>query len=89
MEISEFRNIIDKIDNELVKLLESRMNAVLSIAELKKQQKLPILDASREQELLAKVASKVENPDFTDTVTSTFQDILKHSRAYQQAHLEK
>lgn len=89
MEMTEIRNQIDQIDNEIVRLLEQRMNCVLDIAKLKKAQNLPILDSSREKQLLEKVAGRVKKTDFTDTITATFQDILKHSRAYQQAHLEK
>lgn len=83
MTIEKLRNNIDNIDKELTKLLEARMNTVLEIAELKKQENLPVLDSNREKLLLEKIESFVENSDFIPAILATYTDILKHSRDYQ------
>ena len=43
-----------------------------------------VLDNSRELVILDRVASRVVDPDYTETVVNTFKDILKNSRAYQE-----
>ena len=43
MDISQLRNEIDKIDDELVKLFGQRMDVAARIADFKKENNLPIL----------------------------------------------
>ena len=77
------REAIDRIDRELVRLLEERMQAVTKIADIKKTQKIEVLDTSREAAVLQQVAAKVENKEYETTIVETFKDVMKHSRAYQ------
>ena len=58
MDISQLRNEIDKIDDELVKLFGQRMDVAARIADFKKENNLPILVPAREREKLANVAEK-------------------------------
>ena len=81
------RQKIDQIDQELTRLLEQRMMAVSEIAAFKKEQQQPVLDSSRETAVLNKVAKNVTKADYLPTITATFADIMKHSRAYQQQKL--
>lgn len=81
------RQKIDQIDQELTRLLEQRMMAVSEIAAFKKEQQQPVLDSSRETAVLNKVAKYVTKADYLPTITATFADIMKHSRAYQQQKL--
>ena len=56
MKLDELRNEIDTIDKELVSLFIKRMNCAAEVAEYKKENSLPILDASRERALLNKIS---------------------------------
>ena len=82
MNLEEIRTEIDSIDKELVSLFIRRMNCASAVAEYKKANNLPILDASRERALLKKVSelSGEELEEYTRTLYST---ILSLSRSYQ------
>lgn len=49
--MKDFRQQIDKIDEQIVKLLGKRMILVKEIAKFKKAEGLPIKDSGREDEL--------------------------------------
>ena len=81
------RRKIDAIDEQLVALLEKRLQAVTEVTAYKKENKKDILDQSREEAVLEKVAQRVENPLFEETMVATFQDIMKQSRNFQSKEL--
>ncbi len=88
MNLDDIRSDIDTLDAQLVQLLEARMALVSQVATFKKMTGGRALDNSRELVILDRVASQVENPDYTETVVNTFKDILKNSRAYQEKVLK-
>jgi len=49
--MEDIRQKIDQLDQKIIELLAERMSLVRQIAELKKQNQLPIQDEKREQEL--------------------------------------
>lgn len=49
MDIKELREKINGIDNQISKLFLKRMELVRGVAEYKRDNNLPILDAAREQ----------------------------------------
>ena len=58
MELSEIRNKIDAVDDQLLKLFLERMELSEAVAAYKNEHKLPILNRAREREILAKVTEK-------------------------------
>ena len=48
MELNELRKQIDKVDKQMAKLFEERMDIVKHIGNYKKEHNLPILDKERE-----------------------------------------
>ena len=52
MTLEEYRNEIDRLDKELVKILEKRFLVVHEIGLYKKANNLPILDLEREKKVL-------------------------------------
>ncbi|WP_332406882.1 chorismate mutase [Pseudolactococcus laudensis] len=88
MNLDDIRSDIDTLDAQLVQLLEARMALVSQVATFKKMTGGRVPDNSRELVILDRVASQVENPDYTETVVNTFKDILKNSRAYQEKVLK-
>lgn len=81
------RQKIDAIDADLVALLEERMQLVNDVVAYKTVGK-PILDTSREHAVLQKVADKVQEKAFEDTIVNTFSDIMKRSRDYQATQID-
>ena len=51
--IADYRSIIDQQDQMILAALRKRMDAVKEIGRIKHQKGLPVLDASREEEILA------------------------------------
>lgn len=82
MELSELREKIDAIDNELVRLFTERMLVAADVAEYKRKNGLPVLDSSRERALLAKV-SELSGENFEEYVRTLYSTILDLSRSYQ------
>lgn len=84
MDLDQIRKDIDQIDQELVALLEKRMVCVSQIVKYKEQKGLPVLDQGREREVLEKVGSLVMDEQYRTTIQSQFQDLMTHSRNYQE-----
>lgn len=82
------RQKIDAIDADLVALLEERMQLVNDVVAYKKTVGKPILDTSREHAILQKVADRVQEKAFEDTIVNTFSDIMKRSRDYQATQID-
>lgn len=87
-DLDVIRQEIDQVDQELVILLEKRMTLVNQVAAYKKATGKAILDTSREDAVLKKVASRVQNKAFEATLFDTFADIIKNSRDYQAKQLK-
>lgn len=84
MNLEKLRQEINQINDDLVVLLEKRMNLVNQVAAYKQETGKAVLDTKREEVILGRVADHVENPIYKDTILATFKDILKNSRAYQE-----
>ncbi|RSJ74388.1 chorismate mutase [Streptococcus cristatus] len=87
MTLEEIRQEIDQVDDALVALLEQRMNLVGQVVAVKKSNGKAVADPKREERIFARVASKIENKDYQETILATFADILKHSRAFQEKQI--
>lgn len=87
MNLEEIRQEIDQVDAQLVALLEKRMDLVSQVVAYKQASGKAVLDSKREEVIFAKVAERVSNPDYRETIVSSFADLLKQSRAYQEKKL--
>lgn len=86
LDITKLRSEINEADKEIVDLFKKRMNIAALVAEYKKEKGLPVLDAARERELLARIAemSGEELGGYAKTLYHTMLDV---SKAYQQTKL--
>ncbi|KXT86292.1 chorismate mutase [Streptococcus oralis] len=87
MDLESIRQEIDQIDDQIVQLLEERMNKVGQVVACKRSSGKAVLDSKREEAIFQKVAQRVTNKNYEETIVATFSDILKQSRAYQDKHL--
>ncbi|MCI6872122.1 chorismate mutase [Streptococcus hyointestinalis] len=87
MNLTDTRKAIDVLDNDLVALLEKRMQLVSEVVAYKKATGKAVFDKEREEAILEKVAARVTNKDFEEAVVATFSDIMKQSRLYQEKQL--
>ena len=88
MDLDIIRQEIDQIDDQVVKLLEERMQLVESVVAYKKASGKPILDTKREEVIFEKVRNHVEDKRYQETIVATFSDILKRSRDYQDQNIK-
>ncbi len=88
MDLENIRHNIDKIDRDLVALIEKRMELVAQVAAYKKATGKAIYDQAREEAVLDKVSGLVQNQAFEPFIRATFADIMKESRAYQAQELD-
>ena len=88
MKLEEYREKIDAVDEKLVALFAERMELSRAIAEYKKENGLPVLDASREKEKLKSVAerSPVELREYTRRLYALLFEL---SRDYQRELIGK
>ena len=82
MEQSDYRQEIDKIDDQIVDLFAQRMAVSKDIAAYKKEHHLPIRDGSREREKMRAVTERApeDMKEYTSLLYSLMFDL---SRAYQ------
>ena len=78
------RETINEIDSEMAKLFEKRMQAVKLVAEVKRQEGLPVLNTAREQEVINRNLELVTDPDVKDYYVNFIKDTMALSRDYQR-----
>lgn len=83
MELDELRVKINFIDKELVKLIKKRLEVSREIGLYKKDNKLNILDSSREQEVLRKNLGYVAQADKKDHIKEILEKLMSVSRNAQ------
>lgn len=89
LDLDAIRSRIDKLDAQLVAMLEERMEAVLEVAAYKKQHGLPVLDAAREAQVIAKACGRLQHQEYSAAVTATLQTIMDQSKALEHVLLAK
>lgn len=82
MELKEYREQINEIDQELVRLFVARMRLSEKVAEYKKEHNLPIYAPAREREILQDVAEKA-GPDMANYTRVLYSMLFELSRSYQ------
>ncbi|MBQ2738353.1 MAG: chorismate mutase [Clostridia bacterium] len=82
-ELNEIRQEINAVDTELRSLFERRMLLAREVAEYKTAHGLPILDASREAEVIEKNVTKMKNEELRPFYVNFMQSNMAISRSYQ------
>ena len=88
MDLKSLRSEIDEIDSELIRLFTKRMEICKRVALYKKENGLPVLDSSREVELLAKV-STLAGEEMKGPTALLFERILELSRKEQESIINR
>ena len=87
MDLSQYREQIDQIDDELIALFARRMETAAQIAQWKRQAGKPVMDASRERAKLLDVMEKCPE-EFKDYAVSLYSLLFELSRSYQHRILD-
>ena len=84
MKLEDYREVLDRIDRQLLAVFEERMSVCYDIAKLKKEANIAILDEVRESSKLESIEKMVENKELTEYAISLFKLLLELSRQYQK-----
>lgn len=82
--LAQCREKIDRIDRELMKLFEERMSVVLEVARYKKENNMAIFHKDRENQVIEKNLSLVENKELLPYVEEMLHALMDISKEYQQ-----
>lgn len=88
-DINELRKEIDEIDCELVKLFEKRMEVVEKVAKYKIDKNVPILNSSREKEVVDKNLKYLKNAQLQPYLKEFFINLMKLSKEIQNNIIKK
>ena len=88
MSMDDYRNQINDIDKEIVKLYTERMEVVKKIGQYKKENNLPVKDSRREKELLEKI-TEMAGDEYENDVRSLYSLMFELSRSSQRKMMEK
>lgn len=86
MNLSEIRERINGLDDQLSTLLTERMRLALDVARYKKENNLPVLDRSREREILGEITER-GGEEFEEYLKVLFSVLFDMSKSYQIRHL--
>ncbi|MBR5285499.1 MAG: chorismate mutase [Clostridia bacterium] len=81
--LEDARKIINEVDAQMAELFIKRMRAVESVFEYKKEFGLPILDQKREDAVIEKASSLVEDEVLKEYYIDYMKHMMSVSRAYQ------
>lgn len=87
--LTDARAELDAVDSQIVRLFEQRMEISRDVARYKIANHLPVLDRSREAQVLDSRASMLADPYWEGSVRALYEAIMAISRAEQQILLDQ
>jgi chorismate mutase/prephenate dehydratase len=81
--MAELRRKIDAVDEEVVTLLNKRLELAGLIGSIKKKKGLPVVDFSREREVLKKLAARNKGPLPPETLRYVYAEVMAAARKIQ------
>lgn len=88
-DLQETRKALDAVDREIVRLFEQRMVLVRDVAAYKLAKGMPVLDRSREEQVLESRCGMLTDPHWAPSVRALYEQIMALSRQEQQRLLEE
>ena len=83
-ELKDYRAAIDRIDRELQRLFEERMEESGKIGRYKAERNLPVFDAAREEEKIASMRASASGDANADGIEKLMRTIFEISRDLQE-----
>lgn len=83
-ELDNIRNEIDEVDRKLTELFEKRMGLVKRVAEYKKKNSVPITNAKREKQVIAKNISYLKNKELSKVLETFFINLINVSKSLEE-----
>jgi chorismate mutase len=89
MDISDWRDEIDRIDEELVRLLNKRSQCALEIGHIKHELNIPVYSPNREAEVIRHVTGINKGPLDSGAIRRLFERIIDESRTLERLTMER
>ena len=89
MSIEDWRVEIDKIDGELLRLLNVRASLAVRVGQSKKVASLPVCDRVREREVIERAQRANRGPLDEQAVARLFRLIIRESRRVEAHAIEQ
>lgn len=87
--LAHFRERIDRIDADLLRLLNERAGCALAIGEIKQRNNQPIFVPEREQQVLEQLAARNPGPLSSPSIKAIYQAIMDQMKVLEQELGEK
>lgn len=87
-ELRDIRKKINSIDQEMAKLFEERMALSKEVAEYKKERKMPVFDALREQEVINNNVQNIKNSEIREYYVDFLKQTMNLSKKYQTSLMD-
>ena len=81
--LDDIRKEIDDVDKQLTEQFERRMELVSKVYKYKKENKIPILNSSREKQVIQKNTERLNNKEWEDYLKEFFIKLIDLSKSYQ------
>ena len=88
MDIEHWRNEIDELDQEILRLLNMRARLAMKVGALKKIAGLPLNDPERERTVLSRLEELNSGPLDSRAIARVFRRIIHESRRIQSKGAE-
>ena len=80
MTLQQLRRYIDRLDRQLLRLLNRRARLVRQIRQLKRRHGLRLVDPAREQAICERLAASSRGPLTAEAVAAIYRVIIRQSR---------
>ena len=87
VKIDDIRRDIDEADENIVKAIDQRLQAVKRVAQVKRLQGLPVYDAVREASLLYKL-SGLTSRDTAEVTLPVYRTLMAAARRFEETKVE-
>lgn len=87
-ELQKTRAALDAVDEQIVRLFEMRMQLSRDVAAYKLAHGLPVLDRSREEQVLESRCAMLQDAYWAPSVRELYEKIMTLSRAEQEIMVE-
>ena len=84
MEISDWRQRIDELDEQIVRLINQRAEAAKAIGQLKQKSSLPVYEPKREQHVFEHVRQANPGPLSNQEIVDIYERVIDVMRAIQK-----
>lgn len=88
--LKNFRRQIDRIDDEFLILLKRRFQLSKKVSKYKMCNNIPVMDPSREDEILTRLAAKARTMDIGESFSRRFYElVLSQSKLLQEEYMNE